>query len=410
MIGKLIYEAEKFLDSPETGPELVEKYASTICKDLLFLEEKLVLPIIEKMKQNTIDFAKKYSGIYNNFNSNKIYTRNDLQAKKNWLIVKYKNQVENFQTSGSTTGQSFSYYVWKKYIDFIEDKNQYGMILDEYDVDRTIINKLNILILTSLPYNPKFDKFYLQDDQGYPYAMHTHKSSNSNRFFVNFENYNKNSIDWHDNLFKLIESFSFDVILTNAAVLHTLIYYCKKLNFTKKLCKLISHTGQFLIREDRDFLLKNKYINHFCDHMRCWDGGATFFTCKYGTYHLMDNLSFVEEIENKMISTDYFSLPNPFINYWNGDLCSIEKKHNRCECGRLYRNFEIKENRLFGIKGPDRLNNIKRQILDLNFSKDIDQIIFDGKNVLIHLTRKLNIEEENKLKVILSKFNINFVN
>ena len=41
--------------------------------------------------------------------------------------------------------------------------------------------------------------------------------------------------------------------------------------------------------------------------MRCWDGGATFLTCKDNNYHVLDNLSYCYEKENKLISTDYFS-------------------------------------------------------------------------------------------------------
>jgi hypothetical protein len=410
MIGKLIYEAEKFLNSTETGPELVEKYASTICTDLLFLNEKLVHSIVDKMKNNVVDFAKKNSKVYSSFEGNKIYTRGDLQTVRRWVYTNHINELENFQTSGSTTGQSFSYYVWKKYIDFIEDKSQYGMILDEYNIDRSINNKLNILILSSLPYNPKFDDFYLQDDQGHPYAMHTHKSLNSNRFFINFESYTKNPDVWHKNLFDLFNKIKFDVILTNSPVLHGLIFYIKKYGFKQKLSNLISHTGQFLISEDKDFLLNNNYIDNFCDHMRCWDGGATFFTCQHGTYHLMDNLSFVEEVDKKMISTDYFSIFSPFVNYWNGDLCSINKDYDRCDCGRLFRKFQMIENRPFDIKGSNKLNDIKKQITELEFSDCIDQVTFDSSDVFVSLNKSLKSDEELKLRTILNKFNIVFSN
>ena len=227
MIGKLIYEAEKFLDSTETGPELVEKYASTICTDLLFLNEKLVRSIVDKMKQNVIDFAVKNSKLYFNFDNSKIYTREDLKFNVNWLVPQLKNEVANFNTSGSTSGKQFFYYVWKKYINFIEDKNQYGMILDEYGINRSVDNKLNILILINLHYNPKFKDFYFQDDKGHPYTMHTHQAPQSNRFFVNFENYSDNLEEWHKNLFQLFQSFNFDVILISSPILHNMVYYRK---------------------------------------------------------------------------------------------------------------------------------------------------------------------------------------
>jgi hypothetical protein len=86
--------------------------------------------------------------------------------------------------------------------------------------------------------------------------------------------------------------------------------------------------------------------------MRCWDGGASFFTCKHGTYHLMDNLSWCEQgPNNELICTDYFNLASPFVRYWNGDYCKIEKEYSRCSCGRLYREFELLESRPFSLKG-----------------------------------------------------------
>ena len=83
----------------------------------------------------------------------------------------------------------------------------------------------------------------------------------------------------------------------------------------------------------------------------CFWSFSILFTCKEKTYHLCDNLSWSEEIDGKLITTDYFSLPSPFIKYWNGDLCKIFDKYRRCECGRLFRNFEFVESRPFSLKG-----------------------------------------------------------
>ena len=103
---------------------------------------------------------------------------------------------------------------------------------------------------------------------------------------------------------------------------------------------------------DAKFLfLDNGYFDDACDHMRCWDGGATFYTCKHRNYHLMDNLAWVEEVDGRMICTDYFNLASPFVRYWNGDYCKIGKEYRRCECGRLYREFEFMQSRPFSLKG-----------------------------------------------------------
>ena len=49
--------------------------------------------------------------------------------------------------------------------------------------------------------------------------------------------------------------------------------------------------------------------------------------------------------------TDYFNLASPFVRYWNGDYCKIGKEYRRCECGRLYREFEFMQSRPFSLKG-----------------------------------------------------------
>ncbi len=85
---------------------------------------------------------------------------------------------------------------------------------------------------------------------------------------------------------------------------------------------------------------------NWCDHMRCWDGGASFFTCKAGIYHLQDELSHVFSTENgEMASIDFFSYASPFVNYLNGDYCSVGKEYKKCDCGRWYRAFEFHNRR-----------------------------------------------------------------
>jgi hypothetical protein len=140
--------------------------------------------------------------------------------------------------------------------------------------------------------------------------------------------------------------------------------------------------------------------------MRCWDGGATFFTCKFGTYHLLDNITSHKSIDNKLVTTDYFSLAAPFINYWNGDLCKIENEYLRCECGRLYHPFRMMENRPFALKGSSKLTSIKQQISQLSFKKDLIQVQFQNLDATIVCSRQLDIDEKSQLQEILNEYNI----
>ena len=147
--------------------------------------------------------------------------------------------------------------------------------------------------------------------------------------------------------------------------------------------------------------------DHVCDHMRCWDGGATFFTCKYKNYHLLDNLSWCEEADGKLISTDYFSIPSPFVRYWNGDMCSISKSYKRCECGRLYREFEFLENRPFSMKGTC-LQDLKCRIAKIN-SKCIKQVRCGLNTIDIISSEEIPEGQRGEISKITDIFEFRFI-
>jgi hypothetical protein len=130
----------------------------------------------------------------------------------------------------------------------------------------------------------------------------------------------------------------------------------------------------------------------------------------------MDNLSWCIEKNNKLISTDYFSLASPFVNYWNGDLCKIDNNYKRCDCGRLYRDFEFLENRPFLIKGRNiirikeelsRFNSIKevrcsKNYLELVSNEEIG--LSNQKTIETIINKLLNNVEENERDIIKLKF------
>jgi hypothetical protein len=114
---------------------------------------------------------------------------------------------------------------------------------------------------------------------------------------------------------------------------------------------VLSTTGEKTHQKDLDFCKESGLFDHWCDHMRCWDGGATFYSCQYGTRHLIDGLAWVEEHDTKLVSTDYYSFPSPFVSYWNGDHCKIDSDYQKCACGRYYRPFEMLHTRPFSMNG-----------------------------------------------------------
>lgn len=279
------------------------------------------------------------------------------------------------------------------------------MILDEFH-----INKQNpkILILKKLAYNPSHKEFLHIQEGDSPYTLHTHKSIDSIRYFVNFENYMNNNNVWCEELLENIKSLvPFDVIMITGPIMNLLASYLKKHPTSMLLGKLMSQTGEFMRIKDKKFMLDKKYTYNVCDHMRCWDGGATFFTCQYDTYHLLDNLTMTTQgADNKMISSDYFNLSSPFVNYHNGDLCDIKKRYKLCPCGRYYRPFKMLENRPFSLKGPTKLTHIKEQISQLSFKADLIQIQFDNLSVRISCSRELSSVEKEILQNILKGYQI----
>ena len=90
-------------------------------------------------------------------------------------------------------------------------------------------------------------------------------------------------------------------------------------------------TGCALLQEYKD--LFSSHGMWFGDHMRSWDGGATFYTCEFGSVHLVDMASDVKVEEGKLISTDGWNLAQDFIGYWNGDMVKWNRSPSQCSCG-----------------------------------------------------------------------------
>lgn len=401
------YKAAKyFLDSDAKSSDLIKEYVD-FCNYLLFLDENIVIDVIEKLKENILNHAIKHSKIYQNLDITRLYSRSDLLDQDSWFVSDMRDQIQMFNTSGSTSGQSFFYGIWNKYISFLEDESHYGLILDEFNLSK---DNLKILVLLNLPYNPpiKENNTFIVQGGHSSYTLHTHRSNSSQRYFVNFNNY-ENSWVWAENICNLIRDHGpFDIVISSGPFINRLTSFIKDNNYSlTKIGTLLSNTTEKILIEDIEFLKNNSLIDYCCDHMRCWDGGGMFFTCKYNTYHLCDNVSWVDQgPNNEMVSTDYFSLPAPFINYWNGDLCEIEKSYRRCGCGRLFRPFKMLDSRPFALKGTQKLTEVKKQISNLEFSEHINQIQFSNFKAYVTCTRELTDSEKSIINSILYEYSV----
>jgi len=390
----------RFLESTSRGPDLIKEY-KPLCGQILHQNPSIIVSIRDKMLSNLKEFYAD-THVLNHLNSTAYITRETLG---NQAYGSDLGHTQIFTTSGSSTGEPFSYGVFRPHIEFLEDDCHYGMILKEFEIDR--INP-KILILKKLPYNPAHNEPLYEQKGLSNHTLHTHKSANSTRYFANLNMSQPG--EWARNLLMNIgDLVPFDVIITTGPIMNILARYLLKNNVRTKLCALISQTGEYMRASDKSILINRGHADYVCDHMRCWDGGATFFTCKYDTYHVMDNICWVTKGPNgQLISSDYFNFSTPFINYWNGDLCHVSDEYLLCGCGRYYRPFKMVENRPFALKGASSLSSIRHQINLLAFKDKIDQVQFDEHRVNIYTTSHLNDQEKILLAKVLDGYEINY--
>jgi hypothetical protein len=391
-----------FLESDLGHEETLEMY-KRFCTYLMYQDPKVIRLVTSKLNSSAEDYARR-SVAYKDHDGEKVYDRKNLAD--GWFIEDLpEERVVNHHTSGSTTGEPFRFRCDKKHWSFIQRNCEFDLIREEYGL---LGKELRMLNLLKYPHNPKVEEFFLRLEDHQPGNMFN--SFGSKKFvthFVNWDGYMDDPDGWHGKLLDLLSSNFFDVVLSSGPVINILVRHIKKHGFTNRFAHLLSHTSEFPRTDDFLFLQSNGNIKCYCDHMRCWDGGASFFTCRFGTYHLNDNFAWVVEgSDNKMISTDYFNMAAPFINYWNGDLCEIGKEYQRCGCGRWYRPFKMLQNRPFALKGPTRLTKIKEQISRLDFKGKIGQVQFDGLSVNVHINERLDEESINKIKEILSEYTV----
>lgn len=370
------------------------------CSDLLYQKEEIVIEITNLLKKNIELWAKEKSEIYKKLDG--IICKENLLEKEKWFVKELSNESKQMKTSGSTTSIPFNYLRWDVFLDLLECENHYDLILDEFNIK----NNFNLFYFFNNPsYDRKSDFTVKNSPKNF---MECHgKKRNVTSHYVNFNELQKSHPDYYKKILDYCIKNKINVIFCPGSVTNSLRYHIKKNNIKDKICNLLSNSYEEILNKDIDYLLNNNLIDNVCDHMRCWDGGSTFFTCKYKTYHLLDNLSWCYEYDQKLISIDYFSLPSPFVNYWNGDYCKIGNNYKRCKCGRLYRPFEFLKSRPFSIKGKS-VNDINNILLSLNI-KGIKQIRCSEKVVTIICSIPIPENKQQDLAKSFENLNFNFV-
>jgi len=383
---------------------------SKICKNLLYEDEELVRAVIKLLLLNIHLWAEEKSPIFGYLSRKEFAEKIDLMDKDKWYVEEVNSRP--MATSGSTTGYAFSYKRWEDFLYFIECDNHYDMVLDEFEVKK----EPNILFFFDLSIPVKGVIDVRSDSKNF--MEHHGRKRKATVHYTNFDIFRKNKDMFFHSLVNHIKSNEeIDVTFTTGPNLNALCNYLQKNDLNIKVSKLLSNTNEQLMSKTIKYIKDHNTFDNICDHMRCWDGGATFFTCKEENYHLMDNLSWCVEKDERLISTDYFSLASPFINYWNGDLCRIKNnEYKRCDCGRLYREFEFLDNRPFLIKGKsilkirENLSSFKN-VKEVRCSRNYLEIVSDEllsfenqKTITDNINNLLNCGEKNEVDLIKISF------
>lgn len=347
------------------------------------------------IKDYCIRNLKKYNQIQIQEQQNKSIIN---QHRKKWYNTQFKAFENN--TSG-TTGPSFKYLIWKDIYNNIEGSSHYKAVANENGINecRNVLHlhKSQIidgtdLIKTSQTNNPILS-------YGFGTQTTVHQVLINSLFIEDNQKY-------HEQLLKYISNHEFDIISTDFTGIGNLVSIIKKLNYKKKIAKLVCNTNSKPNLKALEYLTKNGLIDSFSDHMRCWDGGATFMTCRYKTYHLLDGLAWAYSSNNKLISYDYYSLPSVFYDYWNGDEAEISNDYQQCKCGRYYRPFKFLNGRIKQVAYHDN-ETIFKSFERINQKVKRAEVI--DKLIRIQTTEVIDLETKRIIRSELPNMMIQFI-
>lgn len=382
------------------SPKVAEDYVG-LCRTLPFVDESLFMEVVSILKENIESWALEHSRIYTR--SRPFYCKEHMDDKSSWYVPRSMEDSVETHTSGSTTGFHFFYRRMKSTFNAIEWDNHYDMVLDEFGVRQNP----DILYFFSDNFKKQDGSVVFCEDTPQPYMNSHGRSRLAKVHYANFDMYKSDPELFFKGLFAYLSERRMDVFFSAGPQVNSMCHYIRRLDFQGRLANLLSQTNERLLQEDARFLfVENSHFGQVCDHMRCWDGGASFFTCREGNYHLMDNLSWCEEIGGRLVSTDYFNFASPFVKYWSGDVCRIGRSLSRCDCGRLYREFEFVDNRPFSLRGVC-LRDLKERMLSLGIP-GIKQVRCYADSVNVVSSRALSEIEKSAISSLESRFSFVF--
>lgn len=377
------------------------KNSLDIIKETIFDQN---LPLIQynldqllSYRQNMLDILLKFWQINLPFQNLPIIEKGDMKFYKSHIPRK------KITTSG-TTAAPFEYFVSEDYFKRIEIDLHYKYVLKEFDLDKPIsVLRINVFPHKGMRGYQKIEykgkNFWLKrfiEDNDY---FLTHAATGIFFHFIYYPDEIDVFCDYLINVF--FKENKVDVFLSPFSFISVLLSFMKS---PEKIAYLISNINESVLEEEIPNVLK--ICDYFCDHMRCWDGGMTFITCKHGNKHILDYLSYVESIDGKLVSTDYFNTVGRFIRYWNGDYCEINEKWDKCDCGRYYRKFYLEGNRKPFLAVNNMTSWEVGGVLRV-WLQEMSQAICYKDKIVVVTVKDLDIEKQEKIKSLL-KTNIEF--
>jgi hypothetical protein len=384
-----------------TLPEFLRRFARHV-NDLQYQPEKTVRHICKYLREEMTVHSKS-SLVYTKHRG--VISKAELVNKDQWYIKDFAAHAAS--TGGSTSGEPFHYLRWADIYNEIEGEQHYRAILKEFNItqparvlylmlDQTDDRSMDTFIRTYQTAN-------LLISHGQQQRATIHEVIKNRSFYNDYYNF-------YEKVIKFTAENDIDIILAPGNVVAALTWNIRRLGHTAPICKLLSNTGEKAARQDLDYLKSIGIIENWCDHMRCWDGGVTFYTCRHNTYHLIDGLAWAfSDKHQRLISTDFFSLPSPFVNYWNGDYCTISNDYQRCRCGRIYRQFSIDRTRNVAVNGIPS-TQVRTVLSEIDFFTEAVKRAEMSNNFLRIFTRRpLTTPERQTIRNVLRNFEINFV-
>lgn len=365
---------------------------------LLYWDFDTIQKTSTKLTENITKYAAIHSPIYQPTPT--IVEKQHLRSTQNWYIKELPNFINS--TTGTSTGKKFMYRIWTEGYNIIEGKHHYLMILDEFDL-KPPLKILYCVFQPRMTDNDDINIFKTDNmviSHGLKGAAEIHRVQAGPLYHADTDAF-------YERLLSYSVKNRIDIIIAQGSTVASLAWYATKLNFKDKICRLLSNTGSGMNFSDAELLRRTGVVENWCDHMRSWDGGATFFTCKHRTYHMHDGLAYVNSIDGKMVSTDYFSLVAPFVNYWNGDYCEISDTYQRCLCGRAYRPFKMGRTRDKTF-GSTSTGITKDALMATEGSHKIKRLTGHNKHLIVHVREPLRLSESAAMQAAVPQFTIKF--